>query len=69
MKRALASTLILAAVSGFGLVGCGDTAKEEVKETVSTPGGTTSTTKSTEIKSTGSNPPANTEGETAKTAK
>ena len=69
MKRILASTLILAAVSGFGLVGCGDTAKEEVKETSSTPGGTTTTTKSTEIKSTGEKPPPNAEGETAKTPK
>jgi len=69
MKRILASTLILAAVSGFGLVGCGETAKEEVKETTATPGGTTTTTKATEIKSTGSNPPANSEGETAKTPK
>jgi hypothetical protein len=69
MKRILASTLILAAVSGFGLVGCGETAKEQVKETVTTPGGSTSTTTGTEVKSTGSNPPANSAGETAKTPK
>jgi hypothetical protein len=68
MKRFLAPALILAATSMFGLVGCEDKAKDSVKETVSGPGGTTTTTSEKKVESTGSNPPANSAGETAKTA-
>jgi len=64
MKRFLASALVLGAVTGFGLVGCSDTQKVEDKQTVSGPGGTTTTTVEKEVSSSGSNPPANTAGET-----
>jgi len=66
MKRFLAFALILSAVSGFGLVGCGEESKTKTTEVESTPTGTTTTTKETKIKSTGDNPPANSSGETAK---
>jgi hypothetical protein len=68
MKRALASALILGAVSGFGLVGCGEETKVQEKETVSTPGGKTETTTETKVKSTGDNPPPSSTGETGKSA-
>jgi len=63
MKRFLTTALILSAISPFGLVGCAEKEKVEQKETVTTPGGTTETTKSTEVKSSGENPPASTTGE------
>lgn len=49
MKRFLASALLIGAVSGLGLVGCGETAKETHVDKVSTPDGsvTTKTEKST----------------------
>jgi pyrroline-5-carboxylate reductase len=62
MKRVLAMALILG-VASFGLSGCGEETK--VKEEVSTPGGTTTTTES--VKSTGDNPPANAAGQTGAT--
>jgi len=58
MKRALASALILSAISGFGLVGCGETTKDEIKQTTSGPGGTTTTETGTKTTTTGENPPA-----------
>jgi hypothetical protein len=67
MKRFLASALIVG-VSTFGLVGCEDKAETKVKETTTTPGGTTTTTTGKTVESTGSNPPANSAGETAKPA-
>jgi len=67
MKRMLASALILSAVTGFGLVGCGDESGVKTTEKVTTPTGTTTTTSETKVKSTGDNPPANTAGDTAKT--
>jgi hypothetical protein len=71
MKRVLTSTLVLGlmAFPVVGLVGCGEETKHEVKETVSTPGGTTTSETTTKVKSTGENPPPNAAGETAKTAK
>jgi hypothetical protein len=67
MKRVLASALILSAVSGFGLVGCGEENRVKEQETVSTPGGSTTTTTETKVKSIGDNPPPNTAGETGGT--
>ncbi len=67
MKRFLASALIIG-VSTFGLVGCEDKAENKVKETVSGPDGKTTTTIDKKVESSGSNPPANSAGETAKTA-
>jgi hypothetical protein len=69
MKRVLASALILSAVCGFGLVGCGEESKIESKETVSSPTGSTTTTETKKVDSSGSNPPPSTAGETAKTPK
>jgi len=68
MKRFLAMALVLGLISPCALVGCSDKAKVETSETIKTPGGETETTKSTEIKSSGENPPPNSAGETAKTA-
>jgi len=68
MKRFLATALVLGLMSPLGLVGCSDKAKVETTETIKTPGGQTETTKSTEVKSSGENPPPNSAGETAKTA-
>jgi len=58
MKRVLASALVLGLISGFGLVGCGETAKDKVQETTSGPGGTTTVTSETSVKKTGDNAPA-----------
>jgi len=68
MKRLLSLALILGSVSTFGLVGCGDEAKVEKTETVSGPGGTTTTTDTQKVESSGENPPPNSAGETAKPA-
>jgi len=69
MKRSLVCALVVGALSGFGLVGCGDESKVKEKETVSTPTGSTTTTTETKINSSGSNPPANSAGQTATTPK
>ncbi len=58
MKRVLASALILGVASLFGLSGCGEENKVETKETVATPTGTTTETKTDKVESSGSNPPA-----------
>jgi hypothetical protein len=48
MKRFFASALILSAVAGFGVVGCGETtSSEKVQEVTTGPGGTTTTTSET----------------------
>jgi hypothetical protein len=69
MKRFLVPALLLGLTSTLGVVGCGE--KSEVKQTeqVSTPGGTTTTETTKEIKSTGDNPPPNSAGATAETPK
>ena len=71
MKRTLSSALILGTLClpAVGLVGCGEESKTERKETISTPGGTTTTSTETKIKSTGDNPPPNSAGETGKTGR
>jgi hypothetical protein len=66
MKRFLAFALMFGVASCFGLAGCGDESKVEQKETVKTPEGTTTTIKTEKIDSSGSNPPPNTAGQTAK---
>ncbi len=63
MKRFLTSALVLGSFSVVTLVGCEDTSK--TKETVSTPEGSTTTTK--KIESTGGDKaPTNSAGETGK---
>ena len=69
MKRFLTAALIVGVCSTFGLVGCGETSETKTQETVTAPGGTTTTTETKEIKSTGENPPPNTAGQTAETPK
>jgi hypothetical protein len=68
MKRFLASALVLGSFSLFTLTGCDDTSKVEQKETVKTPEGSTTTTKTEKVESSGSTPPANSSGETGMAA-
>jgi len=68
MKRILSSGLI------FGLLlfpvvaptGCSEESKTGRTETVTTPGGSTTTSTETKVKSTGNNPPPNFAGQTGK---
>jgi len=69
MKRFLAPALILGLIAPLGLVGCGEESKVKQQETVSGPGGTTTTTSETKVKSTGENPPPNSAGQTPETPK
>jgi hypothetical protein len=68
MKRALSSALIFGLIlfHAVALVGCGDESKTGRTETVATPGGTTTTSSETKVKSTGDNPPPNSAGQTGK---
>ena len=59
MKRILASVMVLSVLS-IGFVGCGEKAKVEKKTTVETPNGSTEKTETTEVKTTGDAPPAET---------
>ena len=60
MRMLLASVLVLSLAFGAG---CGREEKTKVKETKSTPGGSTTTTTEKSTKSTGDNPPKNSAGE------
>ncbi|WP_406700684.1 hypothetical protein V5E97_17985 [Singulisphaera sp. Ch08] len=68
MKRSLSSALILGLLVSpvIGLVGCGQESKVEKVETVSGPGGTTTTSSEVKVESTGENPPPNSAGQTVK---
>jgi len=57
MKRILTTSVLIALLS-MGMIGCGDKASSTKETTVSTPGGTTTTTESKEVKQTGDHPPA-----------
>jgi hypothetical protein len=50
-------------------VGCGEESKTAKTETISTPGGKTTTSTETTVKSNGDNPPPNSAGETGKTGR
>jgi hypothetical protein len=65
MKRIMTAALVASVFSTFGLVGCGEKSEFKRTETVSSPGGTTTTQDTKEIKSTGENPPPNSAGQTA----
>ncbi len=65
MKR-FAVVCSLLALTFPAIVGCEKKAKTEHQETVSGPGGKTTTTDTHTVESSGQNPPANTQGETAK---
>jgi len=71
MKRTLSSALILGLLMFpvVGLVVCSEESKMGTTETVTTPGGTTTTSTETKVKSTGDNPPPNSAGETGKTGR
>jgi len=64
MKRLLSATVItgLLSLPVVGIVGCSDEVKSTSKETVSTPGGTTSEEVTKKVKSSGSNPPPTSDG-------
>ena len=64
LTSALALGLLLS--SAVGLVGCGEESKTGRTETITTPGGTTTTSTETKVKSTGDNPPSNDAGQTGK---
>jgi len=53
--RTILAALVVA--SPLALVGCNDTAKVEDQRTISTPSGESTITKTTEVESSGSNPP------------
>ena len=57
MKRAFVCSLV-AGIMAIGLVGCGEKAEVKKSTTVTTPGGSTKTTDSTKVETTGDNPPA-----------
>ena len=64
MKRLLLTCMALGVIGGF--VGCAEKAAVEKKETVTTPSGSTTTTETKKVESTGENPPVNSSGEKAK---
>jgi hypothetical protein len=53
---ALAGTGLL--TLSLGIVGCGEKSEVKTEDKISTPGGTSTTTSTTEIKQTGKNPPS-----------
>lgn len=69
MKRFFAAALVLSLFSTCTLVGCSDESSTTTKETVKSPEGSTTTTKKETVESTGGDKaPANSTGETGKTA-
>ena len=56
MKRILVGILLVTAMS-FGFVGCSEKTKVQEQTKVRTEGGTTTETKTDEVKKTGDNPP------------
>jgi hypothetical protein len=69
MKSFLTAALISGLFATTGLVGCADKAEVTQTEKVTSPGGTTETTKDTTIKQTGENPPPNSAGQTVEPPK
>jgi hypothetical protein len=69
MKRLLITALVAGVFSVFGLAGSSEKSEVQTQEKVSAPGGTTTTTDTKEIKSSGENPPPNSAGQTAETPK
>jgi hypothetical protein len=65
MKRDLTVPLVAGVFSTAGLVGCEEKSEVQRQETVRAPGGTTTTTDTQKIESTGQNPPPNSAGQTA----
>jgi hypothetical protein len=69
MKRFLIAALVTGVFSAFGLVGCAEKSEVSTQEKVTGPGGTTTTTDTKKIESTGKEPPPNSAGETAEAPK
>jgi hypothetical protein len=69
MKRFFTAALVAGLFSATGLVGCAEKAEVTQKETVTSPTGTTETTKTETIKSNGENPPPNSAGQTVEPPK
>jgi hypothetical protein len=67
-QRTSAQILGLLLFPFLGLVGCSDESKATKTETITTPGGTTTSQTEIKVKSTGENPPPNSAGETGKSA-
>ncbi len=65
MKRSVMLCVLLS-LAAVVAVGCEKKATVERKETVTTPDGTTTTTDTHKVESTGTNPPTNADGEKAK---
>jgi len=58
MKRILIGVLAVIGLS-TGMIGCAEKTKVQETKTTSTPSGTTTETKTEEVKKTGENPPPN----------
>ncbi len=58
--------IAIVSLAGFGTIGCQKEAETTRKVTVTSPTGTTTTTDKHTVESSGSNPPANAQGEVAK---
>jgi len=71
MKKLLTLVLALGTTTFLtaGLSGCGQESQVKEKEVVSTPGGSTTTQTTKSITSSGSNPPANSDGQKVGTPK
>lgn len=65
MKRLVILCMLLSGVVA-ATVGCEKKSTMEQKETVTTPEGSTTTTDTHKVESTGDNPPSNTKGEKAR---
>ncbi len=63
-QKSIVAVLVASFCVMTGLAGCSEEAKVEKKETVTSPTGTTTTETTQKINSSGSNPPANSAGET-----
>jgi hypothetical protein len=68
MRQTLSSVLILGLLffPAIGLAGCGEESKTARTETITKPGGKTTTSAETKVKSTGDNPPPNSAGKTGR---
>lgn len=62
-QKSIVAVLVASFCFMAGFAGCGEEAKVEKKETVTSPTGSTTTETTQKINSTGSNPPSNTAGQ------
>ena len=59
MRKLISAMMTGVVLTGFGIgiSGCGEETKEKAQSSVSTPGGTATTTETKSVKQTGQNPP------------